>query len=954
MYGTMDPPPVPQAFTKPPLVTPSASPPPNRPFIPDQRRASGSIPPFQTQYRVSSTPKPGQSSSTRPTPDQKIDFDKERQASTLRLLDVWSQLAEKYTRRLDEDDIVDIVTGKVIKDNGILRNSRTLNFASNGHEKHGDGDDEAEEDEGVDDCGDADDDDELDAFADADEEDPILTIGGTLTVPPVTTHDPRDAADLQEFLRTEELRRDVIGSEPEDDPEEETFIPDDDGTDGYEETPGPELRSDMESTPADEDVVVNNEANLSRRDGAPSDRRFSARGAPGQGSDSEDELNFNLPDEVATSDDEIEIIEPPILRKPSSSKSRTVPSKSNGKKTRQVDSAKMQLQTPPLSRTSLQSTYSSTENFLTPPPHDAPTAANPSPEIPLAHSISQARFPTVSLDSPKTSSKSKGKDKSVDRSATSSKVLPKSTSVAPSSPMSTRKLIAEVVIERRTPFPSSMPSTQKRDKSVHPPASTHAKPKAKDAPTAKESDGSWKHSLGEDEHQDEIVVSPLRADVLQPRKPSGKAVNKAAQVSSSLTKPEHPADPLSYSSVSSSEDDDKDSAPVSPRKRKRSAAPPEIYTADYVHPRQPPKENMASSSKVQLQHLHDEISSVSEQTLRAKDARRTLQQRSPQKRRSMSRSRPHQSDEQSDSTMDSGSQQAYPYYYGHNPPPMHTSGPYPFPHAALYPPPPNAARPPVNRGFTPMPDPQTQYIVSQVMQHLSAMVTGQWNPGAMGHHTPPGPTPFTPSHHRMNPPEYAYSTPTHQHHPYPYPFRPEFSRATAPPETPEHELASSPSERSDTGYRKVLVNRSRSRGRRVSFQMERDDYRDKEGSEDEYEDSYSSPLKGKASSHHNPQDSRPSLASSKRRVSTPAPLPNRKGKGKAREDVADRESAEEDERPAIITLFSSDDELEERPPQSRGRSAARGQTPGPGNSDTQIKRVSTTTKKKKKKEKDKT
>lgn len=39
----------------------------------------------------------------------------------MRLFDTWMQLGERYGRRSDADDIVDIRTGEVIKDRGVLR-----------------------------------------------------------------------------------------------------------------------------------------------------------------------------------------------------------------------------------------------------------------------------------------------------------------------------------------------------------------------------------------------------------------------------------------------------------------------------------------------------------------------------------------------------------------------------------------------------------------------------------------------------------------------------------------------------------------------------------------------------------------------------------------------------------------------------------------------------------------
>jgi hypothetical protein len=65
-----------------------------------------------------------------------------------------------------------------------------------------------------------------------------------------------------------------------------------------------------------------------------------------------------------------------------------------------------------------------------------------------------------------------------------------------------------------------------------------------------------------------------------------------------------------------------------------------------------------------------------------------------------------------------------------------------------------------------------------------------------------------------------YITPTHHPHPYPYAYDPEFSNATVPPDTP---VMSSPGELKESGRRKSLVERSKSRGRRVSFRIERED-----------------------------------------------------------------------------------------------------------------------------------
>ena len=38
----------------------------------------------------------------------------------MKLLGVWSSLAERYAKPIDEDDIVDIMTGQVIQDRGVI------------------------------------------------------------------------------------------------------------------------------------------------------------------------------------------------------------------------------------------------------------------------------------------------------------------------------------------------------------------------------------------------------------------------------------------------------------------------------------------------------------------------------------------------------------------------------------------------------------------------------------------------------------------------------------------------------------------------------------------------------------------------------------------------------------------------------------------------------------------
>jgi hypothetical protein len=144
------------------------------------------------------------------------DVQKEREASKLRLLDVWSSLAERYSRRLDEDDIVDIRTGEIMIDRGFIRKSRKVDFGAIAAPAAED----AIFDEGTDEEEEDDDLDELDAFADTTSE---VDITGQIEmglrakpVPPVSVSDLADAEDLREFLEAERRRKDLCGSDVED------------------------------------------------------------------------------------------------------------------------------------------------------------------------------------------------------------------------------------------------------------------------------------------------------------------------------------------------------------------------------------------------------------------------------------------------------------------------------------------------------------------------------------------------------------------------------------------------------------------------------------------------------------------------------------------------------------------------------------------------------------------
>ena len=151
-------------------------------------------------------------------PPSPADVQKERDASKLRLLGVWASLADRYTRRLDEDDIVDIRTGEIMIDRGFIRKSRKVDFGAIAAPAAGDaiadeGTDEEEEDEY--------DLDELDAFADTTDEVDVTEMGLRVKpVPPMTALNSADAEDLRAFLEAERRRKHLCGSDVEDEDED--------------------------------------------------------------------------------------------------------------------------------------------------------------------------------------------------------------------------------------------------------------------------------------------------------------------------------------------------------------------------------------------------------------------------------------------------------------------------------------------------------------------------------------------------------------------------------------------------------------------------------------------------------------------------------------------------------------------------------------------------------------
>ncbi|KAF8908976.1 hypothetical protein CPB84DRAFT_114260 [Gymnopilus junonius] len=226
----MEPPPA-KSPSKIQLITPSASPPPPG----YQYRTSDSVPPSK-RSRVASTPRRTMSeASSVPRPQIQDGIGKERQASSIRLLDAWAGLEERYSCPVDEDDIIDIQTGEIIKDNGFLRNFRKVDFGAisvpteDGITADGSSD-VSEEEENEYDV------DELDAFAEVAEsktsEQRIVEYLGSVRLPSSQI----DSEDLREFMGAERRRRELYGSDIDDEDDTGYFSAEDIHSDGVTES----------------------------------------------------------------------------------------------------------------------------------------------------------------------------------------------------------------------------------------------------------------------------------------------------------------------------------------------------------------------------------------------------------------------------------------------------------------------------------------------------------------------------------------------------------------------------------------------------------------------------------------------------------------------------------------------------------------------------------------------
>lgn len=379
--------------SKPPLITPSASPPASHTFFPQPYRISDQASPAK-RPRLSSAPRqfqPHTSASSSTASLDQIDFQKAREASALRMLDVWSNLADRYSRPLDEDDIIDLNTGKVVRDRGVIRGSRHWDlgcFADDVGEEEAEEGDEEEDDDDID---------ELDSFAAPRglERQELSAEADVRNMPPVREMDPADAEDLRQFLEAERRRRETCGSEVE---ETESSVAESHDEGDYESE---RLRDSVHTEHTDNSVrerSATSEALTNRNTPTLSPEitqtpvQRSATVFVDSGSDDElasydiDEASivYRLPkkEEAEDSDSEVEFVEPP-LPLPPKPRPKAAAQNSEPKSSRPSEPIRpkptLQLQTPPLSQTSsLISSVTPSDDYYIQLPPDSSSPLPPS------------------------------------------------------------------------------------------------------------------------------------------------------------------------------------------------------------------------------------------------------------------------------------------------------------------------------------------------------------------------------------------------------------------------------------------------------------------------------------------------------------------------------------------------------------------------------------------------
>lgn len=143
-----------------------------------------------------------------------MDFYQARFESTMRLKDAWAQLAQRYARPLDEDDIIDLRSEKILKDRGVVRNlGAQLNFGGGNASLLDELGNDASSEAGGAPSEDEDEEDEIDAFAHSPRAPHVQSRfeAQLRRVKPLQDADSEDDDDLRDFLEAERRTREEFG-----------------------------------------------------------------------------------------------------------------------------------------------------------------------------------------------------------------------------------------------------------------------------------------------------------------------------------------------------------------------------------------------------------------------------------------------------------------------------------------------------------------------------------------------------------------------------------------------------------------------------------------------------------------------------------------------------------------------------------------------------------------------
>ncbi|KAJ3568753.1 hypothetical protein NP233_g5509 [Leucocoprinus birnbaumii] len=801
---------VPWDVSRPLLITPSASPPP--------RSLTSKVdvaPPPPKRQRLTSVSRSSSLRRSVSVSDAGIDIQKEREASRARLLDTWSQLAERYSRPLDEDDIVDIRTGEIVKDNGFWRTTRQFRFgevlAPDSREENVA--DESEDEDGID---------ELDAFP---EEHDFLEDVFARGLQKVSAPDEGsgDEDDLEDFLEAEQRRKEEFGSDIE---EEELAVSSGQPAERTHPDISNELVNELEDEDEDEETVGGSHDVPGTSSSYDSAAEYSG---------SEDELDNWEPteasrvivaceaseslsvDEGSGFESEIEIVdEPPSFPQILSLRKRTPAT---------------QLQSPPHSYTSSvdQPITGCIEISLPPPPSTPARSAGPqaarqarstlcfAPEkqpikIPKYHITTAQQRANNSLEVIDIT------DDDEETESQSYTAAP-SPSPPPSPPLSPIKrvrsrLVPEVVITTPPPRMSRIKDTigesPSKPKSTSPVKSTKQ--------TIISEALSKTASPMKTPRKTMPLVPGLKASPA--KKPTQKTESTETLKKSEMVPSSRKRLPSRRTPSSLHEDQERDKRNRNPSAPKRTLSPeigdrpasPDLSTVRSSARRasSSPPNTRVSRKRKRSSSQHEKHAHPSTPEKLSKEATGARYRPSTPERSSGSHRQPQRSNSKSGrptpaADVDSSSSDEEDRRDRHA---TRRSASVSMTMQSTQPPFSTPQHPP--GAYPPVADPRAQQIITSAMQQLAALL---WTPPTHSNSSALM-YPYTPTHHRYSSvgPSLMHSTPNHPH-PYPFSFDPSFSRATLPPSSPEPPSSPvKPRER-----KKSLVSRSHSRGRRVSF-----------------------------------------------------------------------------------------------------------------------------------------